>query len=85
MPFGLQRRDFLGRDVEANDLRIDLAFANPARDDLGVLRTEIEDENLGMSGWRGSLHGLGSRRVRSGRVDVRIIGIDRSEREFRLR
>ena len=53
----LQRRDFLRRDIEANDLRIDLAFANPPRDDLGVLRTEIEDENLGMGGWRGSLHG----------------------------
>ena len=76
----LQRRDFLRRDVEANDLGIDLAFANPARDDLGVLRTEIEDENLGMGGRRGSLHGLWARRVRSGRVDARIIGsIDRNE------
>ena len=55
----LQRRDFLRRDVEANDLRIDLALANPPRDDLGVLRTEIEDENLGMGGRRGSLHGYG--------------------------
>src|SRR5262249_31782965 len=31
---------------EANDLRIHLAFPNTARDDLGVLRAEIENENL---------------------------------------
>src|SRR5450759_5197558 len=76
----LQRGDFISRDVEANDLGIDLAFANPPRDDLGVLRTEIEDENLGMGGGRGCLHGLWMRRVRFRRFDVRIIGtIDRAE------
>src|ERR1700730_14091267 len=55
--FRLQRDDLISRDVAAYDLRIDLAFANPARDDRGVLRAEIENENLGMGGGRGSLHG----------------------------
>ena len=48
IPFGFELGDFRGRDIEADDLGIDLAFANPPRDDLGVLRTEIEDEDFRM-------------------------------------
>ena len=45
-PIGFHCGDFGGRRVEANDLRIHLAFADPSRYDLRVLRTEIEDENF---------------------------------------
>ncbi len=38
--------DFVRADVVANDLGINLAFANAPRDDLGVLRTEIENEDF---------------------------------------
>ena len=38
----------VGRSIEADDLRINLELANAPADDLGVLRTEIEDENFGM-------------------------------------
>src|SRR6185312_5091491 len=38
----------VGRGIEADDLRINLQLANAPTDDLGVLRTEIEDENFGM-------------------------------------
>jgi hypothetical protein len=41
------------RGIEADDLRINLQLANAPADDLGVLRTEIEDENFGM--FRGGL------------------------------
>ena len=44
----------------------------PARDDLGILRTKIEDENFGRGGGRDSLHGLGMLRVR---FEAWIIGI----------
>ena len=37
--------DFSGRCVEANDLGINLEFANAPGNDLSVLRTEIQDEN----------------------------------------
>jgi hypothetical protein len=39
--FRLERRDFLRRNIETHDLRIDLALADPARDHLRVLRAEI--------------------------------------------
>src|SRR5262249_53171657 len=44
--FGLHCGNFSGRCVEANDLRIHLAFPDPTRDDLRVLRTKIENENF---------------------------------------
>jgi hypothetical protein len=55
-PFGLHCRDFSGRCVEANDLGIDLAFPDPARNDLSVLRAEIEDENSRVLGELRGLH-----------------------------
>ena len=48
MPFGFELGDFRRRDIEANDLGINLALAHPARDDLRVLRAEIEDEDFRM-------------------------------------
>jgi hypothetical protein len=39
-------RNGVGRGIEADDLRINLQLANAPADDLGVLRTEIEDENF---------------------------------------
>ena len=47
-PFRGLLLDFARANVVPNDLGIDLAFAHPPRDDLGVLRTEIENENSGM-------------------------------------
>ena len=47
-------------DVETNNLRINLAFTHAPRDDLGVLRAEIEDEDFGMSRFVVLLHGFGS-------------------------
>jgi hypothetical protein len=38
----------LGRSIKADNLRINLQLTNAPTDDLGVLRTEIEDENFGM-------------------------------------
>lgn len=35
-----------GRRVIADDFRVDVQLPHPPRDDLGVLRTEIEDEYL---------------------------------------
>ena len=55
-PFGLHRRDFSGRCVEANDLRIDLTLAYSPRYDLRVLRAEIEDENFRVLGPFRGLH-----------------------------
>src|SRR5204862_6490943 len=79
-PFRLQRGNIRRRDVETNNLRIDLALTNPPRNDLGILRTEIEDENFAMSGRRDSLHGLRVLRVWFGRFEVRIVGtIHRAE------
>ena len=57
--FRFQLRDLIRRDIEANDLGINLALADAARDDLRVLRTEIENKNLGMSGQRGGFHDYG--------------------------
>ena len=47
-PLRFQPGDFSCRCVEANDLGINLEFANAPGDDLCVLRTEIQDENFGM-------------------------------------
>jgi hypothetical protein len=57
-PFGSHCRDFSRRCVEPNDLRIDLAFPDPARNDLSVLRAEIEDEDFRVLGALRSLHTL---------------------------
>jgi len=45
-PVRLQRSDFAGWRVEANNFRIHLTLADSPGDDLRVLRPEIEDENL---------------------------------------
>ena len=42
----LERGDFYGRRVVAEDLGINVALADPARNDLGVLRPEVEDNDL---------------------------------------
>ncbi len=42
---GLKLADVLVRHVPGMDLAIDPALAHAARDQLGVLRTEVEDEN----------------------------------------
>ncbi len=44
--FGVQRGDFLRRGVEAQDLRIHVALADAARNDLRVLRAKVKDDNL---------------------------------------
>src|SRR6266513_5684059 len=41
-------RNGVGRSIEADNLRIDLQLTNTSADDLGVLRTEIENENFRM-------------------------------------
>ena len=48
IPFGCSRAISSAESIEPDDLGIDLALANAPRDDLGVLRTEIENENFGM-------------------------------------
>src|SRR3954451_5679074 len=50
--FGSGSGNFRGRNVEANDFRVDLTFPNAPRNDLGVLRAKIEDQDLGMRGGR---------------------------------
>ena len=45
----IQLADALRRDVVADDPRKGMAFANPARNELDVLGTEIEDENGSLS------------------------------------
>jgi len=54
MPFGRERPDEVVTDVERMDLAVDVRFAQPARDQLRVLRTEIEDQypGVGRSGHR---------------------------------
>src|SRR3954451_17986902 len=49
---GSRSGDFRSRDVEANNFRVDLTFPNAPRNDLGVLRAKIENEDLGMRGGR---------------------------------
>ena len=41
-------RDLLGGDVERHDLRVDPRLADAARDELRVLRPEVEDEDGGL-------------------------------------
>ena len=51
----LEGGDFFGRQIAAHDLRIDLTLAHPPRDDLRVLRTEIEDDDArNRTGGRGA-------------------------------
>ena len=50
--------DVGGRNIEANDFRIDLAFPHTAGDHLRVLRAKIENENFRMGG-RDGFHGGG--------------------------
>src|SRR5687767_4186326 len=40
------RSDFVGRNIESDNLRINLTFAHPARDHLRVLRPEVENQDL---------------------------------------
>jgi len=44
-----QFRDFRRRNIKADDFGINLQLTDAARDDLRVLRAEIEDENFGIS------------------------------------
>ena len=46
MPRGAISRIALGRDVVPHDLAIDVLLANPAGDQLGVLRAEIQDQDF---------------------------------------
>ena len=46
MPFGAEVADELVGDVVRMDLAVDVRFAHAARDQLRVLRAEIEDEDL---------------------------------------
>src|SRR5438132_12550523 len=39
-------RNGVGRSIKADNLRINLQLTDAPTDDLGVLRTEIEDENF---------------------------------------
>ena len=55
--FRRQGCDFPGRDIELDDLRIDLAFPDTPGDDLGVLRSEIEDQDFRMLRGRRFHHG----------------------------
>ena len=43
---GAQAFEDAGGDIVADDFRVDVELAHAARDDLRVLRTKIEDENL---------------------------------------
>ena len=43
---GLERRDFRGGRVVAQDDRIDVALADAPRNDLRVLRAEVQDDDL---------------------------------------
>ena len=42
---GCAARDLLGGDVERHDLRVDAGLADATRDELRVLRAEVEDED----------------------------------------
>src|SRR5207302_10083252 len=55
---GLCTRDGVGWSIEANDFRIHLQLANAPSDDLGVLRTEIENKDFGVLRRGLSLHAL---------------------------
>ena len=44
-PLGIHFRQFRRRNIRANQFAIDPFFAHPPRDQLGILRTEIEDGN----------------------------------------
>jgi hypothetical protein len=46
---GLAGDDLLGRDVGGDDLGVDAGLADPPRDELGVLRAEVDDEDGGNS------------------------------------
>ena len=46
MPLGFSRAISARRRVVAQDDRIDVALADAARDDLRVLRAEIQDDDL---------------------------------------
>ncbi len=44
-PFGASSRTRCGRNVVAHDFAVDVLFAHAASDELGVLRTEVENEH----------------------------------------
>ena len=58
MPTGLLRAQRLERRVERHDLGVDRQLAQATRDELRVLRAEIQDEN-GLMGHVGKASGLG--------------------------
>ena len=44
-PGGVAGRELGGADVVGDDLAVDVGLADPAGDQLGVLRAEVDDEN----------------------------------------
>ena len=66
-PFGRDLAESGGRDVVADDFAVDLLFADAAGDELRVLRTEVEDDDLFIDqatrrGSRGGGSGTGGHR-----------------------
>ena len=52
MPAGFRARIFVERRVERQDLRVDRQLAQTARDQLRVLRPEIENDDGLMGHWK---------------------------------
>ena len=51
-PGRLAGRDLLDGEVVGNDLGVDMALTDPARDQLGVLGSVVDDQDS-LVGWRG--------------------------------
>src|SRR6185369_1404156 len=73
----IERADELVADVERVDLAVDVRLAQPPGDQLGVLRAEIENEDLRMrrsDHWcaqsAASLAAIGNRQTSVGRMDI---------------
>ena len=62
-----QLADPLGRDVVAHDLAIDVLLADSSGDELGVLRTKVEDQDFLVGDQAGSFRPLGGPSGTSGR------------------
>ena len=69
MPFGAKRADEVVADVVRMDLAVDVRLAQAARDELRVLRAEVEDQDPGMR--RGGHGGVISRCARRWRARLR--------------
>ncbi len=55
---GAQTFQHAGRGVEADDFRVDVQLPHAPRDDLRVLRAEIEDEDLAGHDEKGKFDGM---------------------------